>query len=427
MFKGFNRILKNKFIQGGMIFTAAIYITGILNYFFNSLAAKTLGPQGYSEITALFSYLTILSVPIAVVSTDIIRRLGGKGEKRKEAFYSWDGWIWALVSKWIFLVIPYCFLILIIPRLFNINIFSSITLLFLLPTSILTAYYTAAFQGLQLFLFASLITIIPQIFKVSGPIFAQFSIDKLSIVLIFINISGLSSILISRYLISTVLSPSNYKKSLSSKSITRVLFSRQLLITIFSLVSINLLNNLDVIFVKKFYPSAVAGLYGGWSLFAKIIFYAFGSIIGLSLIFFSSKEHEKHHKRTLIGLLIIICFGGIASFFFYKLFGAWVVQVMLSTQYNSIVTPLPLAALFGSFYSVLFLLNNFFLAKNSPFSLIVTLGVPLYICGLLFFGKSLQDIYYVNVLSSFAIMTAYILAIFYYNRKLWSRKNKHTS
>src|SRR3990167_10800062 len=87
-----NKLLINRFFQGGMVLTSTNLILGFLNYLFNSLSGKLLGPAKYSEISALFSYLVIFGVPSAVIQTEIIRRLGQAGTDRLKLVKSWNEW-----------------------------------------------------------------------------------------------------------------------------------------------------------------------------------------------------------------------------------------------------------------------------------------------------------------------------------------------
>src|SRR3989344_3767766 len=102
MKKFIGKIFFNRFFQGGMVLTTTNLILGFLNYLFNSLSGKLLGPAKYSEISALFSYLVIFGVPSAVIQTEIIRRLGNAGPDRFRLVKSWNEWYIKKIRKWKF-------------------------------------------------------------------------------------------------------------------------------------------------------------------------------------------------------------------------------------------------------------------------------------------------------------------------------------
>ena len=77
MMKLLKKLWANEFFQGGFFLTSSSFTINVLNYFFNLLAARTLGPSGFGEITAFFSYNNIFSVPILVVTLVLIQKIGG--------------------------------------------------------------------------------------------------------------------------------------------------------------------------------------------------------------------------------------------------------------------------------------------------------------------------------------------------------------
>ena len=409
---------KNSFFQGGVLFTAANFFAGFLNYLFNSLSAKTLGPAGYSEITGLFAYLALLSVPTLVIITEVVRRLGISGEKQIETFKRWESWLISKTKKWIFLLVPYLLLGFFLPWLTNLSLASSFALLILFLLGLAGSFYIASLQGLHRLWTVSWIITLAALIKLTGPIAAFPYSDQLSNILFFLIASGMLLIILTKSALKTnkILSPTESTKKVERR-LFDVIMNKSTLITVSSLIGINVLNNLDVIFSKKFFPAFDAGVYGGWSLLAKIIFYVCGPLLSLALIFFSSANYSKYHKRVLfIGLLFFII-TGLFFYFTYNLFGNGLISLIFNQQYAVLLPYLSFAAIFGSLYTGIYFLNTFFLAKNSPFSLIALVGTPIYALLLFFYGKSLQAIMIINILLATAIFLLYLSLIFYYNMR----------
>jgi len=412
-------LLRNSFIQGGILFTSAIFFVGFLNYLFNSLSAKTLGPGGYSEITTLFAYLTLLSVPILVITTEIVRRLGLHGKDKLKTLKRWETWLMNKAKRWTYLLIPYFLLGFLLPRLTNLSLFSSFILLTILLLNFIGAFYLASLQGLHRLWSVSWIIIVVGLIKLAGPIVHFPYQDQLTNILLFLVLSGIVGIVLSKITLKTDKVASVEEKPFKKleKRLSDVLLSKSLFITVGSLVGINVLNNFDVIFTKKFYPAFDAGIYGGWSLLAKIIFYVCGPFLSLSLIFFSSKSYRKYHQKVLpVGLLFFVI-TGFFFYFIYNLFGSRLISLIFNRQYMLILPYLSYAAIFGSLYTGIYFLNTFFLAKNSSFSLIALVGTPIYALLLFFYGKTLQAIMTINILVATAIFSLYLGLIFYYNMK----------
>lgn len=419
MKKTISSLLRNSFFQGGILFTFANFFVGFLNYFFNSLSAKTLGPSGYSEITTLFAYLTLLSVPILVITTEIVRRLGLHGKDKLKTLKRWETWIVNKAKRWAYLLIPYFLLGFLLPRLTNLSLFSSSILLTLLLLSFIGAFYIASLQGLHRFWSISWIIIVVGLIKLAGPLVHFPYQEQLVTILLFLVLSGTVGIVLSKIALKTDGVSSVEEKPIKNleKRLSDVLLSKSVFITVGSLVGINVLNNLDVIFTKKFYPAFDAGIYGGWSLLAKIIFYVYGPLLSLSLIYFSSRAYRKYSQKVLlVGLLFFI----VTGFFFYltyNLFGSRLISLIFNRRYMLMLPYLSYAAIFGSLYTGIYFLNTFFLTKNSSFSLIALVGTPIYALLLFFYGKTLQAIMTIDILVAIAIFSLYLSFIFYYNMR----------
>ncbi len=291
----FRQLINNRFIRSGALLTVINFIIGFLNYLFNSLAGKALGPARYSEIVTLFSYFFILSVPLTVVTNEIIRRLGQTGSNRLSIIAAWEHWFWQKISRWSFLLIPYALLLIWLPRWTNLTFLSSASILLVLLFTFLSVFYTGAFLGLQLIVFYGIVMLISTLIKLAGPVLVLLSVGNLNTVLLLLVLSALVLPIGGKLLLSSKIKTTKQTMKPVNRRIIQILFTRSLLIITLSTISLNLLNNLDVVFVKKFFQSDTAGLYGAWSLFGKIIFYVLTPVLTTSYIFFSAKEEQRRH------------------------------------------------------------------------------------------------------------------------------------
>lgn len=402
------KLSENKFFRGGILLTAATFVVGPLNYLFTSLSGKILGPSGYSEIAALFSYLGIFSVPLSVINTDVIRRLGAKRENRFDVFGKWENWLWQKIRRWKFFIIPYIFLIPAVSYITNLSTPFSFTLLILSLLSFLGVFYLAALQGLHLFFAFAALAIISVIIKLLGPIFIFFKIDGLSTISVFLILSSLSTILLAKFILSKYSISTLNQVSSHAPAIKEIIFRKEIYITILSMLGITLLSNLDIVYVKKFFPPDTAGIYAAWSLFAKIVLYILSPVTSVSFIFFSSKKEETWHSRGLAFSICLCLFVGILLYITYFFLGDFVVKLIFNNQYVSIISFLPSAAIFGSLYTFIIMLNNLALAKNSLTSLVSIIFIPLYFFSLLYFGKNIQNVISINIIIAAFISVVYI-------------------
>ncbi|OGK18280.1 hypothetical protein A3G67_03225 [Candidatus Roizmanbacteria bacterium RIFCSPLOWO2_12_FULL_40_12] len=423
MKKTLSKYWKNEFVQGGFVFTVFSFISSFLNYLFNFFAARALGPAGFGEITALFSYITIFSVPTIVMTLVVIQKVGSKGHESERFALSLQTWFFALVKRWWFLIILSLILSPIIPRVTNLSPISSYTLIPLAILTFIGAFYGAIFQGLRLFLSFSLISITAIVLKLLGPIFVLVGVDGLLTMVVFLVISGVAGILLlhtfmKKYVVSSI-SP---KKTAIQKRLKDALFNKQVIVTFFSVLAITSFNNLDVIFVKKFFSAGSTGIYGSWSLMAKIITYVVGPAVTVSYIFFSGKRRHEGSEKVLLlslGALFLVALG---SFIAYKYFPTLLIQMFFGKRFLSVSPYLPQASIFGSLYSVITFINSYFLAKKSNFSLLLPLTIPIYATLLFLIPKEISSIMTLNIYFSLCVACLYLIAAssrFLYNMPQW--------
>lgn len=402
----------NEYLQGGFFLTATTFLSNIVNYFFNFLAGRYLGPQGYSEITSLFSYTYIFSVPMAVLSAVIIQKIGSSGKEGFERAKGLETFFWNKVFKLWFLIIP---IILITPFLSTITNISEVTALFFFPyifLSFLNSFYGSTLQGLKMFLPFAIVGLISVLIKVVGPVLGIFMETNLQIILFFLVLSLLLGLILSIKFFKDNLKKIKIKKEISiNKRFTNIVFSRQILITTISLFGISLLNNLDIIFTKKFFLAYDAGLYGVWSLFGRIIFYVLGPIITVAFISFTDKKNNlKNGKKSwlwLFAFFVLI----IGSYFFYNILSVFLIKILFGSEYIQIAKYLGLSAIFGSLYTLIVFLNNYFIAKNDFRCMIITFLFPIYLLGLFLINKNIESLINLNIIFSSLVAVAYLYLV----------------
>ena len=193
-------MIDNPFIQGGAILTIGNFFISFLNYIFNLFAGRLLGPQGYGEITALFSYTLIFSIPFSIFSNLIIQKIGSKENNQLLFVKMLHNWFFSKLKKWSFLIF---FLILsapFLPRLTNLSPFVSYSFIILIILYLFTVIYTSTLLALRFFLVFILISILGVLIKLSGILFVYFGIDGVNTIIFFTILSSLIPLLFIIYL-----------------------------------------------------------------------------------------------------------------------------------------------------------------------------------------------------------------------------------
>lgn len=420
MKKTISRAWKSEFVRGGALVTGASFLVNILNYFFNVLAARALGPSGFGEITALFSYTAIFSIPMTVMSLVVINKIGSKGEGARAFAGALQFWFFSKIKRWWYLGIPFILAIPFVPRITNLTMVSGYALLPFIALNFVLSFYNSLIQGLQLFMWVALLGLFTSVIKVSGATLVIAGVDGLATVIIFLLLSVLIPTIAGWALLNKriVNGIGKQRQTAINKRLSHALINRYVIITFISILALTLFSNVDIIFVKKFFSPYAAGIYGSWSLFAKIILYAMGPISIISFIFFSDKKRERNHEHVQNITLVLLGMVGIGSFIFYKYFSIFIIHLFFGSKFDAVAPYLWAASLFGTFYTTITFLMNYFLAKRNNASLMLFFVMPVYFAALFLIPRTLVNIIMLNVYFSAFVVALYLVAyarLIFYN------------
>lgn len=400
-------LFRNTFVRGGFMLTGANFLTGFLNYLFNIFVGRSLGPEGFGEITALFSYLVVFSIPLGIFNTVLIQKISSHDDPKLFAS-GLHVWISTTIKKWwivlVFILVSAPFL----PNITSLSQGASWAVPMLIIFAILGMFYNSSLQSLHLFYWFTIIGIASTILKVTGATIVFLGYGDINTVILFIVISSSLPILVTYYVFKKYIYVST--KKLMSNTYVRQLFNdRQLTLTTLSTGALVLLNNVDILYVKKIFSAQDAGIYSSWALFAKLLLFVLGPIITTSYIFFSSNKHKAYHKRASLILVLLIGFAGFFMSFIYRWYGAWIITRFFGNAFISVIPYLELAAYFGSGYMMMIFMTHYFLAKKSLLSLTPALFFPLYVGTLILYPQSIKDIMNVNIIFTYCVVLVLLI------------------
>ena len=407
----------NEYIQGGFFLTISSFIINFLNYLFHFIAGRILGPSGYGEITSLYSYISLISVPVAVVSTFFIQKISSRENNQHEYAAVLETLFWKFLRHWLWILFPLLLLIPFIPRITNLTPSIAYTLIPFIILGFIGSFYGSVFQGLRLFFLSALLAILSGVFKLTSIVPAVIKINNISGVVITQLFFSLITLGISIFIIRKILKKFRQKNSLQKNvNIGRILTNKFFLMTLISLLGVALIGALDMIFVKKFFSAYESGIYNSWNLFAKIILYILGPMSQVSFVFFSDRSQRHLQERVLIISIILLGVVGISGYIGYLTFGSLLLNIMFGSKFNAVLPYMGYAAIFGAFFSAITFFNSYFLAKKSKMALLVFFMIPIYIIGLYIIPKNILNIMYVNIAFS-ALLTIIYSYIFFFNKK----------
>ncbi len=385
----------NLFVRGGFLLTGANFLTGFLNYLFNIFIGRSLGPEGLGEITALFSYLVVISIPLGIFNTVLIQKMSSHNKPKLFASKLYE-WIVTMTKKWWIILVFILLTAPFLPNITSLSLAASWAVPLLIVFALLGSFYNSALQGLHLFYWFTVIGVISTLLKLTGATIVFLGYGTIDTVILFIVISSSAPVLLSQYVFKKHVNI-RVKKAISNTFIRHLFDNRQLALTTCSTGALALLNNVDILYVKKMFSPQDAGIYSSWALFAKLLLFALGPIITTSYIFFSSNKHKVNHKKTSLILVLILGFTGLLMSFVYQWYGAWMVTRFFGNAFIPVIPYLQLAAYYGSGYMMMIFITNYFLAKKSLLSLTPALLFPVYSGALMIYPQSIKDIMHINI------------------------------
>lgn len=421
------RLLKNSFFQGSVLFTASSLVVNALNYLFSLLVAKKLGPSGFGEVSSLFSFIAMFSVPMTVMSMVLIQKIGHQKKNQLAYAASLEQWFRKKLARWWYVFVFAVALFPLIQYVTKLTTISSIAVVPLIMIGTVGTFYSSLLQGLHLLGWVSLVSIVVVLIKVTGVLMPIGGEAALMSIVGALAVSSSTMVLLPRLLLRTKLTQARAGTFLHTKRLSHVLQNRQVIITLCSLVSITIISNFDIVMAKRIMTPSQAGMYSAWVLFAKIVLYGLGPVLTMSYIFFSSKKNESYHDRLLlISLLGLTVVGGVV-YGIYTYAGHVLVSLLFSSTFTPVVPFLGQASLFGTLYAGTTFLNNYFLSRGSNYALIISIAVIPYIGALVIAGHSLPRFMYANTVVTGLIFIVQLSAVIQYNYARWKQNRITTS
>ncbi|MCX6789499.1 MAG: oligosaccharide flippase family protein [Candidatus Gribaldobacteria bacterium] len=361
MFDIIKKIKSDKFLSNSFIFFVGGFLVSLGSYLFQFLMVRLLSVESYGELQSLLAVSVIFGIPIAALSTVLIKytaRFKAKGENGKlhSLFSLFTNRMILAIS--IFSVIFFAFSGLVADFLKLNSVWPVIILgLTFIPT-LLSSINRAVIQGLEKFTSISIIGLVEVIVR----ILLAFILVKIGLAVNgaigAIALAGLVGYFFTFLPLKFLFSKDKKKEPIETKEIIKYLPP-----VFFSLLFLTLFYNIDIVLVKHFLPAYEAGQYGALALIGHIIFFITGPIVAVmfpmtSAAHANNANPSKIFKKT-IALAALI---GSAVLLIYFLLPELVIKILVGSKF------LPLAGLLGWFslamflYSLIIIFSQYFLS-----------------------------------------------------------------
>ena len=412
----FQKLFKNQLVAGSFVLFAGTAVSNFGNYLYHLLMGRMLGPIDYGILASLISLTYLFNIPMGTLGLVVVKYVSALRGRREFGgiayFYSW------LNKKVTILALAGFFLLIIIsPWLASfLHLDSTLPILLAIVLSLVGIYLTintSVLQGFLRFGLMSILGVISVFLKLIIAISLVYLGWKVLGAILSILIGSILGCLLAGFFVARLLKKGKKKeKKISGRKIFNYSIP-----AFFSTLAFTSLYTIDVVLARHFLPAQEAGFYAALATLGKVIFFATGPIVIVMFPMVSEKHaNGKKYLNLLnlsLSLVLFVCLG-ISGVYF--LFPKLMVNLLYGSQYLLASSNLWLFAVFLSFYSLSYLLVNFYLSvKKMKIVSLPAIAALLQIVFIFFFHRDLEQI---------VIISITITALLFFSLLLYYVKNE---
>ena len=384
------------FVRSGLVVLGATLVWHASNFAFNSVAARLLGPDGYSELAATVALLYIASPLLVSIQTMTSRN-------STELFVAGDAsairpLLRGTLARLALVAVAATALAAAIsaPLARLLHLGSSVAIVIVvggLAVSLLTHTQRGALQGTTHFGRYALSTTVEALTKVIGAALILSLVSRsVDGAVAAVPLAALATLAVNTLLLRVL--PRDHP------SVTRVATTKtRSLTTVGTFVLLAVLLSADVLAAKRFLPPAAAGLYAAISLCGKTTFFATSAVSLFLFPLFSAKRERDEDTRLLFSLAcggIAAC--SIAMATVYYAAPAIVLDPLFGSRYRAADPYLGQIAIAFGCYALMYLAATFLVAQKSRAGVLVLAAVTAFqLIMLLSAHRTIGDIVSVQV------------------------------
>lgn len=418
MKKRLQQIFSHPLISGSKIVFTGFYIAALFNYFFNLAMVRLLSEQEYGLLVTLSSILILLGGIFQTSFTSSFAKFSAQSLAKNDRLGLSK--VVSIGNRIVFLFAGSFFLMLlffnkpVMSFLRVDNVWILILIYVAIAFSIVSSLPFGIVQGQMRFFLISFFTAFQTIFRlVLGILLVYLGFRVFGAVWsIFFTLSIPTLVL----LFLTFKYYHKRKKEIPKE--TKIFikeFFRYALPVFLTTVGIAVLTNIDIVLVRHFFTDVESGQYAALSIMGKAIYYITSP---LQLVFFPLIAYKKEKKESLSSTLMlavgIVVLASVALSFLYFTFPHLVIQIFApSLAYKQLSSYLGLFSLYILGFSLVMLLNNFFLSIGKTGVYKITLfSAVLQIVLMTLFHKSLYQVisvlFFVSLVINFCFLLYYL-------------------
>lgn len=400
----------NRELTGTIYVSIAIFIASFFSYLLQYYLGRHLSIPEYGSFNALLSIAYIISVPAAVLTTSLIKKvsdLNALGEfgylTRMFVKLSQLAVITGIV---IFIVI--LFFSHFISEFLRISDVSSVAVFGLfMSTALLGSIPQAYLQGILRYKAFAFYTVLTGLLRFAFPVLfllLGFGVKG--------SFAGLFVCALVSYLIATLILKKNFveTKDIHVRGILNDIFNFAVPVLVINLCMM-ILNNIDLILVKNYFDPQLAGYYAGTITLGKILLFGAGTV---TVIMFPKIATLRARGESVIKMfnfffalqLAIV----LVSIGVFSVLPTLITSVFFGTKFNESINYLPLFSVFIGIYVLINFLVMFMLAieKTDIYKFLIP-AIVLQILLIVFFHSTLFNVIYANIIAASLVLAALLI------------------
>lgn len=407
------RIFYSQLARGSLLVFMGTNIGNFLNFLYNLIIGRLLGPEKYGDLGAIISTISIIGIALSIFSLFTIKQVSsywGKREKGKIIFFL----AYFTPKLFIFSATLSFLLLLLTPKLSNFLHIDSFTPFFIIAVS-------SIFSGPAI-LTRSLLQGILAFFYVSINGVIEMSVKLLvSTILVLFNF-GLNGALLG-YTVAGIISYSISLIELKiifkgvKKKETHILHAGSFFETLFPVVLTSLIItfflNADIILVRHFFSASTAGEYVALSNIGRISYYLVGTIISVMFPVISTRVSSgTSYILPLLGTLVASLGLSVVVIFIFFLSPKLILSILYGERFFGIIPYLGIFSFFIAIFSLNSTLTHFLLSISYYKSLYVLFVISLFQGILIFiFHNSILNVIWINIIVSlvYLLVASYLI------------------
>ena len=382
-------------------------VASFLAFLFNFLVVQNVTQVDYGEYSSAMSYVTLLSLPLTVMALLVTKKISARPEpQRRDYLRRLNSRTLATLRHWWWLVLLGLLAVTwwLWQRANFLYPASIVLVLILLVANCITTFLSAQITGLQWFGVLSFVSVSSMLFRFLGGAMALHFAACLASLYVSLGVTmwlqtGLHAWGLRRH---------GQALTTNTQALPylwlQLATARDWWLTLTAVTVTTALLNVDVITVKMLCPALLAGQYGLYSLFAKVIVYASQPLINVAFTFFNSHESATFKRRIYwlsVGLIVLFTVG---MSLIYRLIPEFLIVWVGTQEYLTLASILWLAAIFGGLYCLGMLTLQNLLARECGDLLLGLLAPVVQVIGIACWHTSAAAVMLVNIVVVAALL-----------------------